>query len=85
MSYEKEKFNEIWDSYEISKNVTALKTEVEKFYGAYKDKFKSEFPTIPLATTRNDEEIIKIINTCISENKDVYEMGYLTIDSDILY
>ena len=33
---------------------------------------------------KNTEEIIDIIDECIEENKDVYDLGYLSLD-DIMY
>ena len=38
------------------------------------------FPTIPLLMELGDEETIKIINDCIEKNKDVYDLGYLSLD-----
>ena len=58
--------------------------ELKKAYDEYKKKFKDEFPTVPLAERMEDEEIIEVINECIEENKDVYDLGYLSLD-DIMY
>ncbi len=44
----------------------------------YERKFKEGFPTIPLC--RNPDEAIKIIKDCLAKGKDVYEMGYLSLD-----
>ncbi len=46
----------------------------------YNEMFEGGFPTIPLALSRSEDEIIEIINRCISEKKDVYDLGYLSID-----
>lgn len=49
----------------------------------YEKKFNTTFPTIPLLTTHSDEKIIEMLDKCIVENKDVYEMGYLS--EDLIY
>lgn len=46
----------------------------------YEKKFDDSFPTIPLLLQKSDEEVIEIINKCINEDKDVYDMGYLSLD-----
>lgn len=51
----------------------------------YDKRFKDTFPTIPLAWGRSDEEIIEIIDKCLEEGKDVYELGYVEDDPDIKY
>ncbi len=47
--------------------------------------FEDTFPTIPLLLGNSEEEVIEMINECIKNKKDVYEMGYLTLDPDIIY
>ncbi len=49
----------------------------------YEGKFKEVFPTIPLCG--NPDEAIKIIKDCLVKEKDVYEMGYLSLSLDIYY
>ena len=44
----------------------------------YEHIFDDSFPTIPMSG-RTEEEMIDIISKCVSEKKDVYEMGYLDI------
>lgn len=44
----------------------------------YENTFDDSFPTIPISG-RTEEEMIDMINKCVSEKKDVYEMGYLDI------
>ncbi|MCM1235069.1 MAG: hypothetical protein NC489_33640 [Ruminococcus flavefaciens] len=44
----------------------------------YENTFDDSFPTIPMSG-RTEEEMIDMINKCVSEKKDVYEMGYLDI------
>ena len=50
----------------------------------YNKFFEDGFPSIPLLS-RPEKEIIELVETCIEENKDVYEMGYLKLDNDIMY
>ena len=61
-----------------------MSEKLQKEYDAYKKKFNSDFPTIPLAESMEDTEIIEMIEECIEVNKDVYELGYLSLD-DIMY
>ncbi|MEG2322808.1 MAG: hypothetical protein RSB80_00460 [Anaerovoracaceae bacterium] len=51
----------------------------------YEKAFDDSFPTIPLLMENSDEKVVEIINKCISENKDVYDMGYLSLDSEVIY
>lgn len=51
----------------------------------YAKKFGDGFPTIPLARGRSDQEVIMIIDECLSKGKDVYELGYVSNDPDIDY
>lgn len=51
---------------------------------AYNKVFEDGFPSIPLLS-RPEKEVISIVETCIKEKKDVYEMGYLKLDDDIIY
>lgn len=46
----------------------------------YKKTFDDSFPTIPMSG-RTEEEMIDMINKCISAKKDVYDMGYLDIEA----
>ena len=62
----------------------------EKLWDAlkrYADCFGDRFPTIPLAWTREDKEVIAMIEHCIAEGKTVYELGILPdpMTVDILY
>lgn len=61
-----------------------MSEKLKKAYEKYKKKFNDDFPTIPLAESMSEEEIMAMIDECISNNKDVYDMGYLSSD-DILY
>lgn len=59
--------------------------ELNKALDLYRETFKDSFPTIPLAQGRTEDEIVQIIHRCVKENKDVYELGYLTFDDGIQY
>lgn len=59
--------------------------ELDKALELYEKTFDDTFPTIPLMMENSDEKVVEIINSCISENKDVYDMGYLSLDSNVIY
>ncbi len=46
----------------------------------YEKTFDDSFPTIPMSE-RTEEEMSDIISKCVSEKKDVYDMGYLDIEA----
>ena len=46
----------------------------------YENAFDDSFPTIPMSG-RTEEEMIDMINKCVSAKKDVYDMGYLDIEA----
>ena len=52
---------------------------------AYAEKFGDGFPMMPLAWGRTDDEVIEIIDDCLSNGKDVYELGYVEDDDDVMY
>ena len=52
---------------------------------AYAEKFGEGFPMMPLAWGRTDDEVIEIIDDCLSKGKDVYELGYVEDDDDVMY
>ena len=47
--------------------------------------FSDNFPADPLAVSRPPEEVISIIRECLEKKKDVYELGYLSLDENIMY
>jgi hypothetical protein len=59
--------------------------ELDKALKLYEETFDDSFPTIPLLMEKSDEEVIQIINKCVEEDKDVYEMKILSLDGDIIY
>lgn len=52
--------------------------------GEYEGVFGDGFPLFPFGSY-SEEEIIEIIDRCIKEKKDVYDLGYLSLDEDIQY
>lgn len=46
----------------------------------YEKTFDDSFPTISMSGC-TEEEMIDIIGKCVSEKKDVYDMGYLDIET----
>lgn len=55
-------------------------SKLDEALKSYEKKFDDSFPTVPLLLHGSDEEVIEIINKCIAEGKDVYDMGYLSLD-----
>ena len=51
----------------------------------YEELFSDQFPTYPLMLARTEEQTIEIINDCIKNGKNVYQMDYLEDSLDILY
>lgn len=49
----------------------------------YRNFFNDSFPT--MALYNGDKETIEIIDRCIENKKNVYEMGFLTLNRDNLY
>lgn len=61
-----------------------MSEKLKKTYELYKNTFGEDFPTVPLAETREDEEIIEMIEECVEAGKNVYDIGYLDLD-DVMY
>ena len=55
---------------------------LEKKLQEYSERFDDGFPMMPLGWGRSENEIISIIDRCLKEGKDVYELGYVTDDYD---
>ena len=55
-------------------------TELNKALKLYEKTFNDSFPTIPLLMENSDEKVLEIIGNCIAKKKDVYDMGYLSLD-----
>ena len=61
-----------------------MSEKLQKAYELYKKTFNDNFPTVPLADSMTEGEIIDLIDECVEEKKDVYDLGYLKLD-DIQY
>ena len=57
----------------------------DDYLDKYFDRFGEALPMFQIARTRTDDEVIAIIKECISKGKDVYELGYCTLDEDVEY
>lgn len=54
--------------------------ELVKALDEYERIFDDSFPTLPLCHL-SGQEMKEIVDRCISEKKDVYELGYLDINA----
>lgn len=52
---------------------------LDKALKNYEQTFDDIFPMSAMMCTPPDE-VVGIINKCVSEKKDVYDMGYLSLD-----
>lgn len=59
--------------------------ELVKAISEYEQAFHDGFPTIPLAVSRSPDKVISIIRECLEKKKDVYDLGYLSLDDGIMY
>lgn len=59
--------------------------EIDKAIEIYEKTFDDSFPTIPVLRDKSKIEVMEIINKCIFKGKDVYDMGYLSLDNDSIY
>lgn len=59
--------------------------ELVKAMEDYERVFSDNFPADPLVVSRPPEEVISIIRECLDKKKDVYELGYLSLDENIMY
>lgn len=58
---------------------------IDEYLQKYADLFDEGFPMFQLGRTRSDDEIIDIINRCLSEKKTAYDLGLVTDDEDTEY
>lgn len=47
--------------------------------------FNEGFPTYQLARTKDEDDVVKMIQNCLKADKTVYEMGYLDEESENIY
>ena len=58
--------------------------ELDKALELYEQTFDDSFPMFSMVTKPPDE-VVDIINKCASAKKDVYDMGYLSLNDDTMY
>lgn len=58
--------------------------KLEKKMQEYEELFGDSFPSFNFMHL-DPEGIIKIIDDCLEEGKDVYELGYIDDDDDVKY
>ena len=58
--------------------------EIEFFMDMYEAVFNDGFPSFMFLNS-SKEEIIKVISECIEKRKNVYELGILELDKNVLY
>ena len=51
----------------------------------YAKRFGDGFPMYQLGRSRTDEEVIAIIDECLENGRDCYELGYLTKEYGVKY
>ncbi|MGF6375346.1 hypothetical protein M2140_000380 [Clostridiales Family XIII bacterium PM5-7] len=57
---------------------------MNKAIDLYYNTFIDSFPMFPMMGVPQNE-VVEIINKCILEKKDIYDLGYLTLDDGIMY
>ena len=58
--------------------------ELDKALELYEQTFDDSFPMFSMVTKPPDE-VVDIINKCDSAKKDVYNMGYLSLNDNTMY
>ena len=53
--------------------------ELDEALELYEKAFDDSFPMFSMMTTE-PSEVVEIINRCIAEKKDVYDLGYLSLN-----
>ena len=57
----------------------------EELQEKYREMFGENLPTYQICRGRTDEEVNAILRECIDKGKDVYDLGYCTLDDDVKY
>lgn len=57
-----------------------MSEKLYKMLDKYEEMFGDGFPTIPLMWGRTENEVIAVINECLTSGKDVYQLGYVNED-----
>lgn len=58
---------------------------MDDYLQKYIEMFGDGFPMIPLGMSRTEDEVVEIIKECLEKGKDVYELGYVEDDDEIMY
>lgn len=56
----------------------------DKAQERYKLLFNDYFPTFQLSYL-SPEEMVDMINECVEKKQNVYQLGYLTLEDDVVY
>lgn len=56
----------------------------DKAQEQYKSLFNDYFPTFQFSYLSPDE-MVSMINECVEKNQDIYQLGYLTLEDDVVY
>ncbi len=62
-----------------------VQTTLCNAFALYEKEFGEAFPTIPLALSRTEQELLAMVHTCIARGKTVYDLGFCTLHTDIQY
>lgn len=54
--------------------------ELDEALALYEKTFDDSFPMFSMMTTE-PSEVVEIISKCVAEKKDVYDLGYLSLDA----
>jgi len=58
---------------------------IDKMMEEYAAKFGDGFPSYQIMRSRTEEETIEIIKDCLEQDKDAYELGYVSDEEEIEY
>ena len=59
--------------------------ELDRLTLQYTETFGEGFPTFQVFRGRETQECIGIVERCLRESKNAYDLGYATVDEDIDY
>lgn len=62
-----------------------MEEELDRLTMEYIETFGEGFPSFQVFRGRETHECIEIVQRCLRENKDAYELGYATLDEEVEY
>lgn len=62
-----------------------MEEELDRLTLKYAETFEEGFPSFQVFRGRETQECIEIVQRCLRENKDAYELGYATLDEEVEY